>query len=228
MAGAGNTQVATPNGVYGQSAGAYNTALAGTGAAMAGPQVGQFMNPYTQMVTGQTMRDMERQRQMQVQDIGASAQRAGAFGGSRHGVAEALTNEGFARQGAQAFGNLQQQGFNTALGAAQNQQSALMQGASQMGTLANLGFGFGQQIGAQQGQQGLTQQALQQALIDAAKNQYAGFTGAPQAAMQLPMAALGQANMGQNSTTQTKNPGLFDYLGLAAGLAGKYLSKGAL
>ena len=216
MAGAGNPQQAAQPNVYGQSAGAYQGALGATGAAMAGPQIGRFMNPYTQMVTGNTLQDLERQRQMQTNTLGAQAQAAGAFGGSRQGVAEALTNEAFARQGAQTFGNLQQQGFNTALGAAQNQQGLMMQGGSQLGNLANLGFGFGQQIGQQQMQQGALQQALQQRLIDAAQAQYSGFTGAPEASLQLPMAALGAANMGQKSKTSTQKPGLFDYLTMAA------------
>ena len=159
---------------------------------MAGPNIGQFMNPYTSMVTGQTLSDLERQRQMAVNTTGAQATQAGAFGGSRHGVAEALTNEGFARQGAQTFGNLQQQGFNTALGAAQAQQGTLMSGAAQLGQLGNQAFNTGRTISQDQMQQGLMQQGLQQALIDAARGQYAGFTGAPTAvAVHLPLAALG-------------------------------------
>jgi hypothetical protein len=206
-----------PN-VFQQSAGAYNTALGGTqGAAMGqGPNIGQFMNPYQQMVTGQTMQDLERQRQMQMNTLGQQASQAGAFGGSRHGVAEALTNEGFARQGAQAFGNLQQQGFNTALGASQQQQQTQLNAANQMGQLANLGFGFGTQLNQQQAQQGALQQGLQQMLIDAAKGQFGGFTGAPGQALQLPMAAVGAANMGQQTQTQQYNPGLFDYHKLGA------------
>ena len=208
-----------PN-VFQQSAGAYNTALGGTqGAAMGqGPNIGQFMNPYQQMVTGQTMQDLERQRQMQMNTLGQQASQAGAFGGSRHGVAEALTNEGFARQGAQAFGNLQQQGFNTALGAAQQQQQTQLNAANQMGQLANLGFGFGTQLNQQQAQQGALQQGLQQMLIDAAKGQFGGFTGAPGQSLQLPLAAVGAANMGQQTQTQQYNPGLFDYLKLGASM----------
>ena len=53
-------------------------------------------------------------------------------------------------------------------------------------------------------------------LIDAAKGQYQGFTGAPQQALQLPMAAVGAANMGQQTQTQQYKPGLFDYLKLGA------------
>ena len=197
------------------AAGGLQQAMQGTQQAMAGPNIGQFMNPYTSMVTDQALGDLERQRQMAVNTTGAQATQAGAFGGSRHGVAEALTNEGFARQGAQTFGNLQQQGFNTALGAAQAQQGLQMSGAAQLGQLGQQAFNTGQALSQQQMQQGLMQQGLQQSLIDAARGQYAGFIGAPGQALGLPLAALG-AQPDQSTTTQQKNPGLFDYLSLAA------------
>lgn len=205
MAGAGNPgAVQTPQGnVFNQSATLFNQAAAG-------PNIGQFMNPYTSMVTGSTLADLERQRQMAQRTTGAQATAAGAFGGSRHGVADALTNEAFARQGAQTLGNLQSQGFNTALGAAQAQQGI------QSG-LAGQGFGFGQQIGQQQAQQGAQQQALLQGLIGAAQGQYGGFTGAPMQSLTAPLAALGAANMGQQTQTTSQKPGLFNYLGLLLG-----------
>lgn len=208
MAGAANPATTSPvaQNVYQTSANLYNQAAQG-------PNIGQFMNPYTRMVTGQTMADLERQRQMQMNTLGQQASAAGAFGGSRHGVAEALTNEGFARQGAQAFGNLQQQGFNTALQAAQAQQGI------QSG-LAGQGFQFGQQIAGQQQQQGALQTAINQALINAARGQYAGFTGAPQNALQTMLASVGAGNMGQQTQTTTQQPGLFGTLGTLAGILG--------
>jgi len=197
------------------AAGGLQQAMQGTQQAMAGPNIGQFANPYTQMVTGNTLNDLERQRQMTANTTGAQASAAGAFGGSRHGVADALTNEAYARQGAQTFGNLQQQGFNTALNAAQNQQNIQMGGSAQLGQLGNQAFNTGQTIQQNQAQQGLMQQGLQQALIDAARGQYAGYTGAPMASLSAPLAALG-ATPSQSTTTQSKNPGLFDYLSLGA------------
>jgi len=55
-------------------------------------------------------------------------------------------------------------------------------------------------------------------LIDAARQQYAGFTGAPNQSLQLPLTAVGAGNMGQGTTTgtSTMQPGLFDYLSLGA------------
>lgn len=206
MAGGSNPQNAvqpTGPGVFGQAAGAYNTALQG-------PNIGQFMNPYTSEVIGRTGMDIGAAQQMAMNQLGAQASRAGAFGGSRHGVAEAQTNAGFIKQLADTSANLRQQGFNTALGAAQQQQGMLSQ-------LAGQGFGFGQALNQQQMQQGGIQQGLMQQLIDASRGQYGGFTGAPQQALTLPLAALGASNMGQQTQTTSQRPGLFNYLALGLG-----------
>jgi hypothetical protein len=174
-------------------------------AAAGGPNIGQFFNPYTTEVINQSLADLERQRQTQINATGAAASRAGAFGGSRHGVAEAQTNLGFGQQGAQMASGLRQQGFNTALQAAQNQQLTQSQ-------LAGQGFGFGQAINNQQAAQGAQVQAMNQALIDAARGQYGGFTGAPANSLQMILNALGSMP-NQSTTTQTQNPGLFNILG---------------
>lgn len=174
-------------------------------AAASGPNISQFFNPYTTEVINQSLADLERQRQTQINSTGAAASQAGAFGGSRHGVAEAQTNLGFGQQGAQMASNLRQQGFNTALQAAQNQQQTQSQ-------LAGQGFGFGQAINNQQAAQGAQVQAMNQALIDAARGQYGGFTGAPANSLQMILNALGSMP-NQSTTTQTQNPGLFNILG---------------
>lgn len=192
----------TPN-IFQQSSNLFSQAAAG-------PNIGQFYNPYTTDVIDQSMADLERQRQTQINATGAAASRAGAFGGSRHGVAEAQTNLGFGQQGAQMASGLRQQGFNTALQAAQQNQQTQSQ-------LAGQGFGFGQAINQQQFQQGEQMRALQQQLIDAARGQYGGFTGAPQNALQTILAALG-GMPNQGTVSQTQNPGLAGYLSVLAAL----------
>jgi hypothetical protein len=204
MAGGSNPQNVQQPSVFGQAAGAYNAALQG-------PNIGQFANPFQQQVINNSMRDIGAAQQMGMNQLGAQATQARAFGGSRHGVAEAQTNQNFIKQLADTSAGLNMQGFNTALGAAQQQQGMMSQ-------LAGQGFGFGQALQQQQMQQGGMQQALQQMLIDAAKGQFAGFAGAPQQSIQLPMAAVGAANMGQQTQTQSYQPGLFNYLSLGASL----------
>jgi hypothetical protein len=268
---------------------------------IAGSDLSAYTNPYENQVVGQALGDIERSRLMQQNQLGAQASAAGAFGGSRQGIAEAETNRAFADQAARTASGLRQSGYanaqqlagqdiasqmqaslanqganlsaqgqtagntlasqqfnsgalnqagqfnagamNTASLANQNalnqagqfnasamnqaslanQQAGLaanqqrLGASSQMGNLANLGFGFGNQISDRQQAQGGMQQGMQQMLIDAARNQYQGYTDAPMNALQTNIASTGAANMGQNTATYKKNPGLFDYLSLGAG-----------
>ena len=285
---------AQPN-IFQQSAGAYGNAINAANAAaayrpqsVAAERVGttfgytpetvaaqtalggiqQYFNPYEQQVVDLSLADLERQRMMQMAQMGAQASAAGAFGGSRQGVAQALTNEAFANQGGQLAAQLRQQGFTTALGASQqdvanqmqaalanqaarasqeqfaqgtrlqaqqanqqaasqaaqaNQAAALQaanlraSAAGQLGNLSQTGFNMGNTITQQQMQQGAMQQAMNQALIDAAKGQYTNFTGAPQNSLATVLAGLSGADMGQQTTTQKNNPGLLQYLTLGLG-----------
>ena len=223
MAGAGNpAQAQTQPNAFQQSAQGLQMAGQGTVASGMGPNIQAFQNPYTQQVIDRTQADIERQRQMAMNTLGAQASQAGAFGGSRQGVAESLTNEAFARQAADTLARQRQQGFNTALGAAQQQQGIGLQAAGQLANISNLGFGQAMDITQQQQQQGLAMQALNQQIIDEARRQYAGFTGAPQASLALPMQAVSAGNMGQQTQTTSMQPGLFNYLQLAASIPGSF------
>ena len=317
---------------------------------IAGSNLGAYTNPYENQVVQQTLTDLGDAQEQALNQMGAQATAARAFGGSRQGIAEAETRKGFAEQAAQAVSGLRQAGFanaqqlagqdisaqmqaslanqganltaqgqtasntlaaqqanqaaanqarmfgagaaNTAAlqnqaamnqagqfgaGAAntaamqnqaalnqagqfgasaannaamqnqgafnqagqfnagamnsaamQNQQAQMqanqqrLAASGQMGQLGNQAFNTGQTIQQGQMQQGLMQQGLQQALIDAARGQYAGYTGAPGASLNAPLAALGVAGPNSGSTTtQTSNPGLFDYLGLGFGLGAR-------
>jgi hypothetical protein len=110
----------------------------------------------------------------------------------------------------------QQQNFANQLAAFGARQGA----ASQLAGLGQQAFGIGQTIQQQQSQQGLLQQGLQQALIDAARQQYAGYIGSPSAALGAPLAAIGASPVPQ-STTSSSSPGLFNYLQAAAGMGFK-------
>jgi hypothetical protein len=104
-----------------------------------GPNISQFYNPYQSYVTD----EITRQAQIAQNQLSAQAVGAGAFGGGRQGVAQAEIE----RARLANIGQAQAQGFQTALGAAQNQQQ--------------IGLGAGQALlGA-----GAQQQAMQQADI---------------------------------------------------------------
>jgi len=215
MANAGNPNNQTPAqggqpGVYGQAAGAFQNAMGATTPGGFGARTAMNMNPFQSQVTNRTMQDMERQRQMQMNTMGAQASAAGAFGGSRHGVAEAETNRAFADQFADTSANMNMQNFN-------NAQGLTMQQAGLSSQLANQGFGFGEAITDRQQQQGAQQQAMQQALVDAVRGQFGQFSGQPGQSLQYPLAAIGGVPQPQ-SQTQTQKPGLFNYLALAASM----------
>ena len=92
-----------------------------------GPNISQFFNPYQSYVTN----EIARQGQMQGNQISANAIQSGAFGGGREGVQLA---ENQART-LGLIGQSQATGFNTALGAAQNQQQAQLTGGQLLGQL---------------------------------------------------------------------------------------------
>ena len=103
--------------------------------AAAGPNINQFLNPYQSYVTD----EIARRGQMQQNQIAANAVQSGAFGGGREGVQQAEL-----QRATQAnIGQSLAQGFQTALGAAQQQQGLQTQ------TQLAAGQGLGQ-LGAQQ------------------------------------------------------------------------------
>jgi len=119
------------------------TTQAGIGSvlqAQAGPNISQFYNPYQSYV----LDEINRQAAMAQNQLAGQAVQAGAFGGGREGVQRAEMERGRLS----SIGQAQQQGFQTALGAAQNQQQ------------------IGLQAGQQLGQLGVQQQAMSQADIN--------------------------------------------------------------
>ena len=85
--------------------------------AAAGPNISQFFNPFQSYVTD----EINRQAQIAQNQLGAQAVASGAFGGGRQGIAQAELERARLAQ----VGQAQAQGFQTALGAAQQQQNLL-------------------------------------------------------------------------------------------------------
>ena len=236
----------SPN-VMGQAAQAQTAATVGTGAGMmyqpmsveagtlAETDLTQYQNPYESQVVQQTMSDLDRARQIQQMEQGAKMTAAGAFGGSRHGIAQAESNRAFYDRAGALAGQMRQQGFQNAQQMAQqdlqrqmqaslaNQQVDLagqqqrMQAASQLGRLGQQGFDMGRTIQSDIAKQGAMQQLMEQQLIDAGKQQFAGYTGAPASSIGYLSQALGASTIPQSQQTR-RDVGLFDYLTLAASM----------
>jgi hypothetical protein len=109
--------------------------------------------------------------------------------------------------------------FNTAMSNAMTDRSQRLNAANQLGGLANQAFTTGRTINQDMMQQGLMQRALQQSLIDAARQDFAGYANSPMQSLSPTIAALGAAPVPQ-SQTQTNNPGILGTLG-----ALKYILK---
>ena len=192
-----------------------------TNLGMTGPgSIGSYMNPYTSMVRENALADLEAARRNAIQQTGERATAARAFGGSRQGVAEALTNQGFAKQAANLGTTLNEQAFNQAMAMQQadiarqsaadiaNQQAGLqgaqlrLGGASQLGNLAAqqqaLRLGGAQAVmGA-----GGARQALDQQQMDAIRNIGLQRLGVVQSSL-----GAQPANLGMVATTPySQNP----------------------
>jgi len=196
------------------------SALGATQAAVAAPlNVGAYMNPYTQNVIDTTQADIERQRQMAINNMGAAATRANAFGGSRQGVAEGVTNAEFGRVAGNLIAPMRRDAFNTAMSNAMADRSQRLNAANQLGGLANQAFTTGRTINQDMMQQGVLQRALQQSLIDSARQDFARYASSPTDSLNAPLAALGVANQNAPSTTTTRDtPGIFDILSVFAAI----------
>lgn len=84
-----------------------------------GTDIGSYMSPYTEQVTNAALRQLGGAQDIALNQMGAEATRAGAFGGSRHGVAEAETRKAYGQQAADIITQQQQQAFQNAQQAAQ-------------------------------------------------------------------------------------------------------------
>jgi hypothetical protein len=145
-----------------------STALTGTGAGTGTGSIQSYMSPYQQQVIDTTMQDFDKQAQIRAnQNAAATLGTPGAFGGGREGVQRAEYQAASDQNRAQTLANLRQSGFQNA--AARRQQDL----ANQMG-IANLQGGLGaraQDFSRAQisglGTLGATQQAQNQAILDA-------------------------------------------------------------
>ena len=142
--------------------------------AATGPQAfQQFMSPYQSQVIDTTLAEFDRNQKIQEQQIRDQAVASGAFGGGREAVQLAEFGSGMARQRAGLQANLQQQGFEAA------QRAAQQQFINQQG-LARLLPGLQSQDVSTLGRLGSVNQAQAQAELDAQRQANRMATFQPQ------------------------------------------------
>ena len=99
--------------------------------------VGAYMNPFTQNVVSNAMRDLLSAGELGLQQVGQQARQAGAFGGSRQGVAEALQRSQTAESAGRVSAELRSQAFQDAASRLAADQARALQA-----DLANQQMGF--------------------------------------------------------------------------------------
>ena len=190
---------------------------------LAGTDLSPYFNPYNSEVTARTLQDLQRQNQMANVANDQSATSAGAFGGDRSAVLNALTNEGYARTGANTLANLNQANYGNAQqgaladiaarqAAATSNQGANIQGAGiRQNAGTNLAAMSGQQLSQSTAlanlirQVGAQYQNQDQSQLDASRNQFQTNLGNKVTLQQLIDQALGLA--GNSALTQSQGTG---------------------
>lgn len=196
-----------------------------------------YMNPYEDQVVGNSLRDLDRFRQGAITSNQGSATMSGAYGGSRHGVADSETNRGFIDQAGSLAAGLRQAGYQNA------QQGAMFDinnrfGADQFNSsqgLAGAGFRLGaaNQLGALGAGQDAntranigTQTALGEG-TDPVQRQLAYLRQLQQLLGVDPSQFIGQTGTqsGSSRGTTTESGGWADMLGTAMQAAATYYSS---
>ena len=174
------------------------------------PNAQPYMNPYTQNVIDRTQQDIMRQQQMSQNQLDAQAGRAGAFGGSRHGVAQGVMAGEYGRMAGDIAAPQRQRGYDQAMDTAFRTAGVQAGGASGLAGLGGQLYGMGQSTQDAIARQGAFQRQIQQALADAARNQFYGAAGAPLQGLGAMTSVLGGIQVPQTTTSSTP----FNPLGL--------------
>tara|TARA_R110000744_G_scaffold23139_2_gene58829 strand:- start:122 stop:1810 length:1689 start_codon:yes stop_codon:yes gene_type:complete len=188
-----------------------------------------YMSPYTQNVINRSLQTLGSAQEQSLNKLGAQATAAGAFGGSRQGIAEAGTREAYGKQAADLIAGMSEKAYTQALQSGQfdigNVQQARALSSGQEMTAETLGQ-QAREAGAQRDQaarsgnmaaanQFASQQAqLQQAATQAnaqAANQFASQQAQmQQAANSANMAAQNQFTSQQAQLQQQAASGNMD------------------
>jgi hypothetical protein len=190
-----------------------------------------YMNPFQTQVTDATMDEIRRQQNISDMGVRDQAMDARAFGGDRMQVQQSENTRNYDDLRARTLASLNSANFGNAQSMAQtdlarrlqadqgNQNmrygmsqagasglsglgtQGVSQGLTGLGNLANLGFGFGNQLSQNQLAAGALNRDIMQSIIDASKSQYSGWTGGPDAGLEAFMkSVLGPGSAGTTKT----------------------------
>lgn len=207
--------------VFGQASQALLGALGQNPGSFLTGNISAYMNPYQQQVIDAGVGDLNRARIQQQQSDAAAASGAGAFGGDRHGIVDAQTNDAYLRNVSNLTAGLRQQGFDTAAGLMNQDYDRALQGrqVDMQGAQALQGLNASQ-IAAAQSQLGLGQDAMQrqQQQLEFNYNQFLQGQQYPWQMLQNQAQVLGAVPQNTTGVQTDKTQG--STLGAITGLAG--------
>ena len=185
-----------------------------------------YLDQSARTASGLRQAGFQNAQQLAGQDIASRMQ--ADLANQNTGLQAGMTNAQLAQQvnlaNQSSRNNMSQFNIGNQLQASLANQNANLAGsqqrlaaAGQLGSASNLGFGMGMDLQNQAMQQGALEQGINQMILDRAQAQYAGMQGAPAQSLGYMSQALG-ATPTPMTQTNTKNPGLFDYLTLGASI----------
>ncbi len=172
-----------------------------------------YMNPFTQNIEDRAIDAANRSLRMSTNRIGDQARAAGAFGGSRQGIAEGVAASEAATGIGDLSARLRADAFNQAasqFGADQARAAQAAQlrmgAANQLGSLAQQQQAARIQDASLLEQIGMQRQAMQQAQLDDAYNRYLERRNYPIEMLNLRLGATSATPYGGTSTTTSTAP----------------------
>lgn len=208
---------------------------------VAGADLNPYKNPFQNDVIKNSMDEIGRRHDVQSMNLDDAATRAHAFGGDRFAIQQGANDRDYMKLKAQTISDLNMKNFtnaqtlaqgdiNNKMGQASGQAniasmlsqlglSGATNGNTMLGNFANLGFGMGQTVAGNEATSGALQQSIMQKIIDAANQQYGGYTN--QDSESLKTLISGLPGVGSAGTqTQSSNPGVMGILGGLTSLIG--------
>lgn len=167
-----------------------------------------YTNPYVQQVVDTSMAQLEKSRQQSLMANSDSAIAAKAFGGSRHGVVDAVTNSETAAKAGQLSASLYKDAYDNASGLMQQDVQNMLSGGQGLLSSAD-------SIAAQRGKDfsgllsiGQAQQAQTQAQLDDAYSRWKDAQSEDVNDLNMRLSALGMSPYGKTeSATKTTTGG---------------------
>lgn len=206
-----------------------NAATAGAGGVLnsnplTGADLQQYMDPFQSNVIDASINENERARQIAQNQINMQNTAGSAFGGSRSGVANALTNEAYDRNNQSNIANLNAANFGQAQNASLAAKNLTLNAANQYANLNNNALGVATQQGGLLSAVGDAQQAQKQRELTDAYNAYTQGQNLTIAQQNLLNQALGiipiqQTTTSDGTTKTSSSPGIGGILGAVGGLA---------